>query len=361
MSEHRAQLSAELERGAIRELVKGYQIVNHTYFRGGLRLPVLGLEDTDRLGVWKAESRTLALSRTLVFTQSWGAVLEVLKHEMAHQYVSEVLRVNDETAHGPAFQGVCARLGIDPRASGLPAEVRSAEEERVLERISKLLALAQSDNQHEAESAMKAAQALMLKHNLADAPQTARVYGFRHLGRPTGRVQEHERGLAALLTTHFFVDAIWVPSYRADVGKTGTVLEVIGTDANLALSEYVYSFMMGTAERLWKAHQQRHRIRSNRDRRPFLAGVMAGFREKLDEGAREQKSAGLVWVKDGQLDTYFRKRHPRIRNVRYGTSSREAAHGSGREAGRHIVLHKPVAEGPSGGVRLLGRAGASGK
>ena len=129
------------------------------------------------------------------------------------------------------------------------------------------------------------------------------------------------------------------------------------TDGNLALSEYVYSFMLTTAERLWKAHQKRLQIRSNRERRPFLAGVMAGFREKLDEGAREQKSAGLVWIKDGNLDVYFRKRHPRVRNVRYGTSSREAAHGSGREAGRHIVLHKPVGQGPDSGVagvRLLG-------
>jgi hypothetical protein len=63
-------------------------------------------------------------------------------------------------------------------------------------------------------------------------------------------------------------------------------------------------------------------------------------------------------VKDGNLDQYFRKRHPRVRNVRYGSSSREAAHGSGREAGRNIVLHRPVGEGPSGNVRLLGRGSA---
>lgn len=355
MSDRTHSLSAEIERGAIRELVRSFHALNHTYFRGALKLPALGLEDTQRLGVWKAGSRTLSLGRKLVFGESWGTVLEVLKHEMAHQYVSEILGVTDETAHGPAFAGVCERLGVDARASGMPAPTRTEEEDRVLGRITKLLALAESDNQHEAEAAMKAAHALMLKHNLGDAPKGDRAYAFRHLGKPTARVQEHERGLAALLNSHFFVDTIWVPSYRVGEGKPGTVLEVCGADANLELSAYVYDFMTATAERLWRAHQQRQGIRSNRERRAFLAGVMAGFREKLDQGSQEQQRQGLVWVRDAALDSYFRKRHPRVRTVRYGSSELGAAHARGREAGRDIVLHRPVTAGPGGGVRLLGK------
>jgi len=79
-----------------------------------------------------------------------------LKHEMAHQFVHEVLG-EQEAPHGPAFRATCARLGIDQRAGGLPQPAQSADQRRLLERVHKLLALAQSDNQHEAEAAAAAA------------------------------------------------------------------------------------------------------------------------------------------------------------------------------------------------------------
>ncbi|MGK4455780.1 SprT-like domain-containing protein, partial [Klebsiella pneumoniae] len=70
-----------------------------------------------RLASWHRETRTIEVSRGLVLKEPWRAVVEVLKHEMAHQYVHEVLRETRETAHGPAFQATCKRLGIDASAS----------------------------------------------------------------------------------------------------------------------------------------------------------------------------------------------------------------------------------------------------
>jgi hypothetical protein len=63
-----------------------------------------------RLGRWIESTRTLEISRPLVLEQPWGIVVEVLKHEMAHQYVSEVLGERHETAHGPNFRPVVQRL-----------------------------------------------------------------------------------------------------------------------------------------------------------------------------------------------------------------------------------------------------------
>ena len=58
-------------------------------------------------------------------------------------------------------------MGVDARASGVPdAAPADAVEVKVVERIARLLALAESPNRHEAEAAMAAAQRLMLKHNL---------------------------------------------------------------------------------------------------------------------------------------------------------------------------------------------------
>jgi hypothetical protein len=181
----------------------------------------------------------------------------------------------------------------------------------------------------------------MLKHNLEAAPRAG--YGFRHLGRPTGRVGESERVLAAILGDHFFVECIWVPVWRPREGKRGSVLEVCGTPVNLEMAEYVYAFLMHTAERLWEDYARAHRIGSRRDRRTYLAGVMAGFRDRLDGERARLKQAGLVWVGDGDLERYFRRRHPHIRWTRSQGPRRSEAHAHGRAAGRKVVLSRPIA------------------
>ena len=169
--------TAELERQLLFVLTSTWHTFNNDLFGGGLTLPVLVLEETtSRLGHWRRRDRTIGLSLPLIRTKPWPMVRAVLKHEMAHQYVDEVLGVLDsEPAHGPAFARVCADLQIDARASGFPdddaadAEVEVDDAtERVMRRVQKLFALAESDNANEAEAATKAAQRLMLEHNIAD-------------------------------------------------------------------------------------------------------------------------------------------------------------------------------------------------
>ena len=73
-------------------------------------------------------------------------------------------------------------------------------------------------------------------------------------------------------------------------------------------------------------------MRSGRDRLSYQSGVVRGFREKLDD--------------------FYRARHPRITTRR--TSIRlDGAHAAGREAGRTVVLHRPVESAGSGPTRLL--------
>ena len=201
---------------------------------------------------------------------------------------------------------------------------------------------------------MAAAQRLMLRHNLdAVRAQAARDYGFAHLGRPSGRVGEHERLVAMILGKHFFVEGIWIPVYRPLEGKRGSVLEICGTRANLAIAEYVHAFLHQTAERLWRAHRRAAGIESDRERRTYLAGVMTGFAERLVRQDAKSRSEGLVWVKDGDLTGYFRRRHPHVRHVRHTGRQRTDAWARGREAGRSIVLHRPVSAPPSSRGRLL--------
>jgi len=349
-------LHVDLFASLLREISDTWREFNANHFRHRLRSPVFALSDVgSRLGQWDSSTRTLSIDRTLVFEKPWSVVREVLKHEVAHQFVDEVLNIHDQPAHGPAFESVCQRFGIDARATGMPAQATGDDGgSPVLRRIARLLALAESPNVHEAEAAMKTAQRLMLKHNIdAKVAAAKEGYAFVHLGVPRRRVDAAEHVLAGILSSHFFVQAIWVPSYLAREGRTGRVLELCGTLSNLEVASYVHGFLLETGERLWREHRRSRRIDSDKERRRFLVGVMTGFHEKLKTGVAENRREGLVWVGDAGLEEFLHERYPRrTGGSGIGVRLTEAYH-HGREAGRKIVLHKPVSETHARG-RLLG-------
>ncbi|MBM4357096.1 MAG: DUF2786 domain-containing protein [Deltaproteobacteria bacterium] len=349
-SRHVERLTAELESLLARELLRTWRELNASHFRFALKPPVIQLVATTTvLGRWDRVRRTIELSRPLVVTRPWGEVVEVLKHEMAHQFVHESLGVTDEPPHGPTFRQLCERLRIDGSATGaVEAGEPDPERDKIRQKVANLLALAQSTNRFEAENAASLAQRLMLKHNIAMAEKPERRrYAYRQLGEPKGRVQECEHILASILGEHFFVEVIWVSAFRPGDGKRGHVLELCGTPENLEIAGYVHAFMLATSERLWQTHARENGVRSNRERRTFLAGVMEGFRERLATEKRRSHEQGLVWVGDPELKGYYRSRHPHVRSVRLRGQAPSDARTHGREAGRNIVLHRGMSEAGS--------------
>jgi len=344
------RLTEELERAAIYAIVRAWDDLNGTLFRFELMRPTFMLvESSSRLGRWHGGPRMIELTRSLLLEHGWGVLVEVLKHEMAHQYVDEVLGQPDDAMHGAVFRRVCEERGIDASAAGVPVNgAANAVDQHLLERIAKLLALAESSNEHEAQAAMSAAQRLMLKYNI-DLAISGRqpAHRFRHLGTPTGRVNEAQRILAGILGDHFFVQTIWVPVWRPVQGKRGSVLEICGSEANLELADYVHAFLNVTAERLFREFRRSSAARGAK-RLTFIAGVMAGFRDRLERERKKSKAEGLVWVGDPALDGFFRKRHPRIRWTRYAVGHGSEAYARGREAGAKIVLHRGISSNSSG-------------
>ncbi len=349
-------LSAALEAALLRELADLHHNESWSRFGSRLRAPVFALSDaTTFLGRWVRSTRTIELSRALVVERPWPDVVSVLQHEMAHQFVDEVLRVRDETAHGETFRTVCAKLGIDGAAGGSPAPPAGATPaaDRVLERVRKLLALAGSPNLHEAEIAMRRAHELMLRHNIeAAAAAEGRDFEVRHVGDPRRRTSAVESAVLVLLTECFFVRVIRIPIYLPREGSRGAVHELSGTRANLELALHVHAFLLGTAERLWRKNRADSRVRSGRDRLAYQTGVIRGFHDKLVAERSTLAGTGLVWRGDSRLEDFYRSRHPRIQ-TRSRTVTTSHAHLAGREAGQRVILSRPVAEGPGTSRRLL--------
>lgn len=341
-----------VEEVVLSEVRAWWRRLNVARFEGRMRAPVLMLERRAELGRWTSSTRTLSLSWTLVLDRPWGEVVAVLEHEMAHQYVDEVLGVRDETAHGASFRSVCAERGIDARAAGNPVDGGQAES-AIVRRIRKLLALADSPVESEARAAMNAAYRLMLKHNIglasAAAPQR---YVVRQVGEAKSRHSSWEHVLTGILAGHFFVEVTIVPAFDVSAARPATAFEIAGTPENVEIATWVWDFLAHTGERLWRTHRVARGLRGDGPRRAFLEGLMTGFREKLEgETTRTQQEEGLVWAGDPGLDGFLGRRWPRRAGGRRYAMGRGEAHDAGRAAGREIVLRKPIREQGSGPVR----------
>lgn len=317
-----------------------------------LKPPTLVLDDSDAiLGRWQPATRTIALSRSLVMQAPWTQVVEVLRHEIAHQYVHEVLGVTDEAPHGPTFRRVCRKRGIDPAARGLPAEQRPVEVPAAVAKAQKLLALAESANRHEAAAAAAAAHRLMRRYQLEAADLRGDAFSVRTVLPVHSRIPNHASLLAGLLGQHFFVQPVWVVGYDRERQVRGRVLELAGRPAHLDVAAYVHDFVLRAAERLW-AERRRELGVGNKGRRRFLSGVMQGFAEQLRTTARQCEETGLVVVQvEPALQAFVQQRHRTLRTRRTGAGNVDADWHAGRAQGRRLHVREGVTEGV--GPRLL--------
>ena len=349
-----------LHEAWIRQLRNEYCQLNILYGGGKLKLPLFRIGSfSTRLGEWDPLTRTITIAGRHILSNPWTDVIATLKHEMAHQFVSEVMGIPDAAPHGPEFQKACAIFRIDPAASARPGELgqldaSDAERDRMLARVRDLLRLATSPNEHEAASAMRMAHKYLLKYNLDLAQLDRRLrYETRFLGKVSQRVQEWEYILANILQEHFFVDVIHFSSYDALADKEGTVLEVIGTRENLDGAEYAYNFVRNNAERLWLEHRRAHPGIGG-TKLQYLAGLLRGFQRKLDEERKGfEEERGLVWKGDPGLEEHRRYLHPRLRKISCGGVSRGDSFRAGERDGRNLTIHRGVEGRSESRGRLL--------
>lgn len=364
---HGAEGDPSLRRLWLAQLLAEYRAICRMH-RAALALPVFEIiEDRSRAGSWSPGFATLGIASWLIAEHGWDVVIEVLRHEICHQYVEQVLGRGQEPPHGPAFQEACERFAVHPAfrtAQGaiprfLPAR-EGGEKAGILARVEKLFALAGSGNEHEASLAMQKANALLRRHNLERLERKGTVvYDYLVLAGASARLAAHQRSIAAILRDFFHVQVIISRQFDARTGENPRVMELMGVRDNLAVAEYVYHFLMGRLPLLWQEHRKRTGA-AGREKNSYWLGVLNGFRLKLAdqekaEAARERRECGtsLILTADPGLVRYCRSRYPRLRTVRRaGPRLRADSYEAGQEEGRRLVLHKGVAEhdGDRGGL-----------
>jgi hypothetical protein len=353
-------IQEELERRILHGLACEWENaiwILKTSHRNRLPKPLFSLRDMkSRWGYWSGENNEICLSRNLVLNHSWHTVREILLHEMAHQFSEQVLRAHDEPPHGPKFQRACHLLRANPKASGnyRPLDERSANdspspEDKILARVKKLMALAQSRNQHEADAAMTKAHELIAKYNVdLLSRDNNRHFVSIFVGSPALRHFREEYRLSSLLQEYYFVYGIWVPTYVIEKGKMGRVLEISGTAQNVRMANYIHDFIKHFIDSQWGEYNKGKGL--NRYRKTdFSVGIIEGFRSKLRKQTRADRKIsnrhGLIKIMDPLLQRHIDYRYPHTTGIR-GSALRNDANvlKDGIEVGKALIIYKGISK-----------------
>lgn len=325
------------------------------FYRARMMKPFFNIKDMERrVGYWSVDKREICLSRDFVLNHSWDDVKEVLKHEMAHQFTHEVLHARNEKPHGPSFQKACKLLRANPKASGsfqtLIQRVNSDSpnrEDKVLLKVKKLMALAQSKNRHEAEAAMIKAHDLISRHNIdLIKNKLNQDYVSVYVGRPALRHFREEYVLAGLILDFYFVQGLWISTYVIEKSKMGRVLEISGTKQNVQMAGYVYDYVKHFIDSQWTIYNKDKKL--NRYRKTdFAIGIINGFRLKLEtqenQRIKSDENYALVKVDDPGLKKYMDYHHPHTTTVRRNRLKQDKdVVEDGISIGKKLVISKGI-------------------
>lgn len=342
------QSSIDFENIVLNELSRAWHrnVRQFKWSDSGIVVPIFKITDANvsYWGLWSPSTREMSFSRHMITSRPWNEVLEVVKHEMAHQYVSEVLKQDAEAPHGPTFLSVCKQYQIDGAARAIPGADKVSTTNHIVEKIRHLLELSTNSGatEQEAKTAAELAHNLMLKYNIAlQDKNEEQGYTIGYLGGIHGRIQKYMSRLASILSKHYFVEVIWISSHDPRTNKSGQELEVSGTKENVEVAEYIFNFISNAAIETWNKKivdgnfilqlQREHsnnygygRPESMRGftisaRSNFLEGFVLGFESQLKLAAVKEKEEGLILVKDPNLEAFYHTRHPHIRNKATGS------------------------------------------
>ncbi|MGN0867332.1 MAG: DUF2786 domain-containing protein [Oligosphaeraceae bacterium] len=322
-------------------------------------------ELSGKWGQWHGgRAPRIELKESLLTRHPWFALVDVLRHETAHQVVETLFPGEDEPPHGPKFREICLLLGARPQASGtypLLDHVLFQEEKeegavtpqaRLLVKIRKLLSLSSSANEHEARAALLKARELEARfleeygETEEDAPGEEGFFTVG-VGPLIRQISYRECVLASLLQEFYRVRVIWnfVPDLEAAApGKYLKQLFLSGTRRDIQVAAYVHdcltSYMRRALYQLSPTMLGRA-LGSVRIQKDFEIGVLTGFRNALREQNQRPEMRALVQWDHTRLDEHFRWAFPRLRSSQHTRTIHSPAHRTaGEEAGRRFRLKK---------------------
>ena len=241
-------------------------------------------------------------------------------------------------------------------------------DQRIIEKLQKLLALAASDNEHEAGLAMSKAEALMREHNLSVADVAINGSGAyvqsEEVNGLTKAVQKWEARLGSQIAWAFNGKSI-----RCTSPENGWYLTFVAGRTDLEIIVDLFERLRETVKRMSKAYVSRHysphfRIKRQYFLNSYRLGMVKTIQERLarlkenttpddtTKNAYGLTGRELMVVKDKAIEQRVDQLFPHTRTINYrSTRVVSTAYEQGQSDGHTVSLHRSV-DGSNGPVSI---------
>lgn len=214
----------------------------------------------------------------------------LIRHEVAH-YMTCIECGEVIQPHGPEFRAFCLKQGWGEEIYKASVcleggqNISDLEESSISRKIKKLMALATSSNPNEAEQAMIKSQQLLLKHNI----ESKYIEGDDEEKIVLKRIMQQKREDAKMRSIAKILETFFVNVVYSRFGGF-IYLEILGSEVNIEIAEYVASFLQDELERLWKQAQAYAKLSGKIAKNSFFMGLAKGYCNKIQALKREYTS-----------------------------------------------------------------------
>ncbi len=344
------------------QLIKEHRDISWRY-GVNLKTPTINISSGKKsLGLWNNKHKTLSISSHLIKNEVWDIVLEVLKHEMAHQYVSEFF--NNIDTHGKYFKKACKILGVHSafisNSKDYDKNLLKFKEElpinakKMLRKVEKLMALGKSSNEAEAQSATRKANYLLNKYNLQQINNKNDNPDIKYLTicHKKKCIQSIQRAILSILRNYYYIDCLTSNTYHAQDNTIYKSIVLVGRRESIKVAEYAYHFLLNTDQALWQNFKKKNNAKRGEKisfDMGFIAGIEHNHKTMFEDSEVEFKKNSSLPVK--RVKALMEKNHqdnqveisrlfPKLRTVKYGrhqTSSKAFKEGFQNGKNTHIT------------------------
>lgn len=230
----------------------------------------------------------------------------------------------------------------------------------LIEKVQKLLTLANSSNEHEAKLAAKRAHEIMLRHNLT--MQSVEDHSTEYLTEDAivaGKTVKFHQLLIGDLITEFFFCGTIINTRLHPERRWEKVWQLVGREENVKVAGYVFSFLTIQYPILWKQYREASQCPAS-SRKSYFIGLTSGINSMLiRERWSVEEETGLVVIKDAKVEE-------KVNDICEGRAHKRSKIDSdhldyraiqkGQKDGKELRLRKPLeSSNESRGIALSGR------
>jgi len=309
-------------------------------------------ESKSHLGYYDPKLYQIALNKQLMFEVSNDILKNVLRHELAHFLVAALFKYTKQD-HGVEFRGIFKEYGWNSEFSKSQIDLsksvkRDENEKKLLDKIDKLLKLGNSSNEHEAKLATQRANDLMIKHNLVtlnnddDSAYVLRVMEYKRRNAKHDALYE--------ILKEFQVHPVF------NQGQGGGYLEIIGSQTNIKIAEYVCHFLDRSIDQVWlEAKAENPKLKGSVAKNSFIRSFAKEVSRGLSKTHSQQvqtHSKEIITLQN-ELQTKVERVYPRLRSTYSKAKNDRVASNIGSSKGKKFKI-SPGLKNKGTSSKLLG-------